>query len=87
MGKVFLVLVAVVLVVYSLYDLIATPRDRVQHLPKWGWALLIVLAPYAGALLWIVFGVAKGRSSGGGPRRGPQRPLGPDDDPDFLRGL
>lgn len=86
MGKAFLVLVAVVLVIYSLYDLMATPRDRVQHLPKWGWALLIVLAPYAGALLWIVFGAAKGRSAG--PRRpGPPRPMGPDDDPDFLRGL
>lgn len=87
MGKVFLVLAAVVLTVYSLYDLVATPRDRVQHLPKWGWALLIVLAPYAGAALWLIFGVAKGRSPGGGPRKRPPRPLGPDDDPDFLRGL
>ncbi|WP_313406824.1 PLD nuclease N-terminal domain-containing protein [Aeromicrobium sp.] len=88
MGKVFLVLVAVVLVVYSLYDLLATPRERVQHLPKWGWALLIVLAPYAGALLWIVFGIAKGRPAGGPPPpRRPRGPLGPDDDPDFLRGL
>ncbi|SKB05747.1 PLD nuclease N-terminal domain-containing protein [Aeromicrobium choanae] len=86
MGKVFLVLAAVVLMVYSLYDLVATPRDRVQHLPKWGWALLIVLAPYAGAALWLIFGVAKGRSTGG-PRKRPPRPLGPDDDPDFLRGL
>ena len=86
MGKAFLVLAAVVLAVYSLYDLVATPRDRVQHLPKWGWALLIVLAPYAGALLWIVFGVTKGRSTGGNRPR-PPRPLGPDDDPDFLRGL
>lgn len=86
MGKAFLVLAAVVLTIYSLYDLVATPRDRVQHLPKWGWALLIVLAPYAGALLWIVFGVAKGRSTGGNRPR-PPRPLGPDDDPDFLRGL
>lgn len=86
MGKVFLVLVAVVLTVYSLYDLVATPRDRVQHLPKWAWGLLIVLAPFAGAALWLIFGVAKGRSTGG-PRTGPPRPLGPDDDPDFLRGL
>ncbi|MCD9154022.1 PLD nuclease N-terminal domain-containing protein [Aeromicrobium duanguangcaii] len=87
MGKVFLVLAAVVLTVYCLYDLVATPRDRVQHMPKWGWALLIVLAPYAGALLWIIFGVAKGRSTGGPRRPGPPRPLGPDDDPDYLRGL
>lgn len=86
MGKVFLVLVALVLIIYSLYDLLATPRNRVQHLPRWGWALLIVLAPYAGALLWIVFGVAKDRPTG--PRRpNPPRPMGPDDDPDFLRGL
>lgn len=87
MGKVFLVLAALVLMIYSLYDLIATPRARIQHLPKWGWALLIVLAPYAGALLWIVFGVAHGRPAGGPPRPQPKRPLGPDDDPDFLRGL
>ena len=86
MGKAFLVLVAIILMIYCLFDLRATPRDRVQHLPKWGWAVLIVLAPYAGALLWMVFGVAKGRA-GGSPRPGPRRPLGPDDDPDFLRGL
>ena len=87
MGKLFLVLVAIVLVIYCLFDLRATPRERVQHLPKWGWAVLILLAPYAGALLWIVFGVAKDRPAGGPQRPGPRRPLGPDDDPDYLRGL
>jgi len=85
MIKAFMVLVAVVLVVYSLYDLAATPRERVQHMPKLGWALLIVCAPYAGALLWIIFGVAKGRPAG--PPPPPRGPIGPDDDPDFLRGL
>jgi len=86
MGKALLLMAAVVLLVYALYDLLATPRERVQHLPKIAWAAFIVLVPYVGALLWMFFGAARNRPAGG-PRRQPPRPQGPDDDPDFLRGL
>lgn len=70
--------------------------DQVQHLPRWGWIVLIVLVPYVGAIayLWV------GRPAGGGARSVPwpstatagfpeyeRPPRGPDDDPEFLAGL
>lgn len=86
MGKALLLMAAVVLLVYALYDLLATPRERVMYMPKLAWAALIVFFPYVGALVWMFFGTTKDRPAGG-RRPGPPRPQGPDDDPDFLRGL
>lgn len=86
MGKALLVVVWVVLVVYAVFDVLAAPRERVQHLPKLGWITLIVLLPYGGALLWIFFGQTRHRPSGPRPTWRPG-PRGPDDDPDYLRGL
>ena len=94
MGKALLVIVAIVLLVYAFFDLLATPKDRVRLLPKVLWFVVVVLVPYVGPLLWILLG---SRSD----RRGPPKPpggsygwpggrppaRGPDDDPDYLRGL
>ena len=44
------------------------------------WGFFIVVIPYVGAIFWLVARTRGGRS--GGPR-----PLGPDDDPDYLRYL
>ncbi|WP_293782117.1 PLD nuclease N-terminal domain-containing protein [uncultured Aeromicrobium sp.] len=86
MGKALLIVVWVVLVVYALFDIIATPKERVRHLPKLAWIALILLVPYAGSLLWIFFGQVRQRPSG--PRNTWRPgPRGPDDDPDYLRGL
>lgn len=35
----------------------------------------------------LPFGPQDRLGPSGGPQRGPRRPLGPDDDPDFLKGL
>ncbi|HPU12658.1 MAG TPA: PLD nuclease N-terminal domain-containing protein [Aeromicrobium sp.] len=86
MGKALLLMAAVVLLVYALFDVLATPKDRVRYLPKVAWAVVIVLLPYVGALLWMFFGTLKDRPSGQNRQSRP-RPTGPDDDPDFLRGL
>lgn len=84
MGKALPIVIAMVLLVYAFFDLYSTPRQSVRHLPKWAWFLL-VLVPVAGPLLWLFFGAAKQQRP---PRSRPQRGgLGPDDDPDFLRGL
>jgi hypothetical protein len=77
MGKALPIVVALVLLVYAFFDLYATPRTQVRHMPKWAWFLL-VLVPVAGPLLWLFLGSTPGRRPGA---------LGPDDDPDFLRGL
>jgi hypothetical protein len=89
MGKFLLVTVAITLFVYAVFDLAATPADRVRYLPKPLWFLVIVL-PGLGPLLWLAAGTQ--RSAPGGGRTSPPRPprpgpKGPDDDPDYLRGL
>lgn len=87
MGKAIFVMVAVVLMVYALFDLFAAPRDQVRALAKPFWFAIIVLLPIIGPGLWLA---TSARSSGGStpPRgHGRPRPGGPDDDPDFLRGL
>jgi hypothetical protein len=85
MGKVLLVVIPLVLLVYAFFDLYATPRQNVQHLPKWSWYVLVFL-PLAGPLLWLFLGATKQQRP---PDSRPQRggAVGPDDDPDFLRGL
>ena len=93
MGKALLVVVGVVLVVYAIFDLLATPKAQVRVLPKIAW-FVMVLVPFVGPLLWIFVG--HGRPAAPPPQRGaeggggwtpPPSPRGPDDDPDYLRGL
>jgi hypothetical protein len=89
MGKALLIVIGVVLLVYAIFDLLATPKEQVRVLPKIVWFVLLFV-PYVGALLWIFVGHAhqvpppRPRGAGGWPPPGPR---GPDDDPDYLRGL
>ena len=46
------------------------------------WVVFIVLVPYVGAVFWLAARFREGRRGGAGAR-----PLGPDDDPDYLRHL
>ena len=79
--KALIVVVAVGLSVYCLFDIASSDKRTVRTLPKPLW-FLVVLLPVAGPIAWFL--------GGRGPRRGrpPQRPqpriVGPDDDPDFL---
>lgn len=83
MARVFLVLVVFGIVIYALIDCIQTPDERVRHLPKPLWLVVVVLLPPAGAIAWLLVGRHREL-----PRqRPPSGPRGPDDDPDFLRGL
>jgi len=71
--------------IYTLTDCVQTPEDRVKGLPKIAWVIIILLFPLAGGGAWFL----AGRPSRPSPiqDRRPNRPRGPDDDPDFLRGL
>lgn len=89
MGKALIIVVAVAVTVYALFDLIATPRQNVRFLPKPLW-FVVLIVPLLGAMLWIVLGSRPYRNPPPRPspppyRRPPAR--GPDDDPDYLRGL
>lgn len=86
MGKAFIIIVAVALFVYALFDVIATPKAGVKYLPKLLWIVVLLLIPIVGPLLWLIFGQSRNRPAGPpAKRRPPVR--GPDDDPDWLRGL
>jgi len=85
MGKALLVIIPLVLLVYAFFDLYATPRDNVRVLPKAAW-FVVVLVPFAGPLLWLFLGSSRSSLPPPPPTRS-RRAVGPDDDPDFLRGL
>lgn len=74
---VVLTVIAVAFTIYTLVDVLLTDRARVRGLQKPVWALIVVLLPVIGGLLWLVIGKAR-RTSGG------SRLIAPDDDPDFL---
>ncbi|WP_299446518.1 PLD nuclease N-terminal domain-containing protein [uncultured Phycicoccus sp.] len=95
-------LLSLALTVYCLVDAIQADEAGIRNLPKLLWILLIVLFPVVGPVAWLVAGRPAGGGGsryapqqqrwGGDPgRRGQQRgqrpPRGPDDDPDFLKGL
>jgi hypothetical protein len=86
MLKALVVIVPAVLAIYSLVQVAQARSDLVRTLPRWVWALVILLLPVLGPVAW--FSLGRPRQSRGAvppPRR--RRPVAPDDDPDFLRGL
>lgn len=83
MLRVLLIVVGFGLSLYALIDCIRTEEEGIKGLPKIAWILLIVLVSYLGPIAWIVAG--REREWPTFPEQ--QRPLAPDDDPDFLRKL
>lgn len=79
------VLAGLGLLIYALIDCVqAAPLD-VRSAPKPAWIGIVLLVPFAGPLAWLM----AGRPHRGRHQRGPRpevaaRPLGPDDDPEFL---
>ena len=70
---------AVALTTWALLDVAQTPPESFRSLSKGTWGLLVVI-PFVGPAAWFVLG------TGSTPDRSP-RPIGPDDDPEFLRSL
>jgi len=85
MGKALPVVVAVVLAIYCLVQVVQSRPETVRSLPKWLWALVVLAIPVLGPVAWLVVG--RPRDGRRRPPRRPARPVAPDDDPDFLRGL
>lgn len=91
-------LVALVMSIYSVLDILTTPRAQLRY-PKLVWVVLVVALPLVGAATWLWAGRARRASVGGGQadargrdRRGwskasPSVPVAPDDDEEFLRAL
>lgn len=84
MLRVLIPLLSIALTIYAAVDCIQTPDDRVQHLPKLLWLVLVILIPWVGPIAWIVAGRQRTAPP---PRRRSSGPRGPEDDPDFMRGF
>ncbi len=91
------VLLSLALTVYCVVDAIQTEESRVRNLPKTAWVLVILIAPLVGPIAWLVAGRPEKQTGPVAERRrrwedqqrqrDARRPRGPDDDPDFLKGL
>jgi hypothetical protein len=49
-----IVLLQLILMIVALVDLIR--REKTRLLPKWGWAIVIVLGELIGPILYLIFG-------------------------------
>lgn len=96
MGKFLLAVAVLTLYIYALLDLLRAPGQSVRILPKWLWALVIILIPVLGPASYVVLGRPRVDNPpsgggdggfGGGGGRGPRGPIAPDDDPEFLKRL
>jgi Phospholipase_D-nuclease N-terminal len=92
--------IPIVLAIYAVVDCVQTPDAELRVLPRFGWLILIVFIPIAGAVAWLMAGRVRGDgerqrvawpASPGNNEPGMRRPIrrvvAPDDDPEFLSQL
>ena len=91
--RVVLIALVVFATIYALVDCLQTDRRLVRIMPKTVW-LIAVLVPVLGPVVLARRRASDARGGPGPASRGPGRrppgprgPMGPDDDPDFLRKL
>lgn len=82
----------VMLLVYCLIDCVQTDERLIRNLPRWAWIALIVIVPLFGGIGWLIAGRPAARDRAIAEGWDPDaalhpRPLGPDDDAEFLAKL
>ena len=82
MGRILMYVLPIALTIYAIADIARTDESRIKLLPKWGWFLIAIFASVIGPIAWLIAGKTRYRK----PPKG-RGPKGPDDDPDFLKGL
>lgn len=97
-----IVLVALGMWLYCLFEVLSTSEGDARHLPRFAWFMIVLLGFDFGAIAWFVFGRRRRfvtadvaawppdhHLSGESERRDPggPAPMGPEDDPEFLRQL
>lgn len=90
MVRVLLIVIPLAITIYAFFDALNTDQSEVRGMPRWTWLVAIFFLTIIGAILWFVFG--RPRKSRPAPpnnnwQQRPNPPQGPDDDPDFLRGI
>lgn len=48
--------VVLVLWIFCFIDVLTSRDDEVQHLPKWGWLVLVLFFPLLGSVAWLAVG-------------------------------
>lgn len=99
MARFVLVLAIITLYIYAFLDLARADSREVRLIPKWLWAVVMLVVLILGPALWLALGRPKveyppsggngggGGSGPGGRGPGPRGPVAPDDDPEFLKKL
>lgn len=75
-------IVVILLTIFCVVDVAQTPSDDVRVMPRWLWAVVVIGIPLVGSVCWLVWGRPRKSDRATSPR-----PVGPDDDPEFLRRL
>jgi hypothetical protein len=73
------------LLIYCLVDVISIYESRIKTLNKLAWVFIIILLPFLGPILWLTLGKERRDVSQPLARSRTKGPVGPDDDPTFLR--
>lgn len=90
MLRVILAVALLAFTVYCVVDAVQSENDEVRGLPKVMWVIVVLLFPVAGGIAWLIAGRPRSVLEailGQGRQGPPGGPLGPDDDPDFLKDL
>ncbi|WP_216380791.1 PLD nuclease N-terminal domain-containing protein [Arcanobacterium phocae] len=99
MARILIVLTALALHIYTFIDVLRTDRNNLPaRLPKAAWAVLTLIVPLIGPLLWLFFKnqdlFRSGTTLSSDSLRKPfgtgtksNGPVAPDDDPEFLARL
>ncbi|MGN0065321.1 MAG: PLD nuclease N-terminal domain-containing protein [Nocardioides sp.] len=95
MLKIVLAVATFGLALFALIDVIRTEDDRVRHLPKLVWLLVVLFFPLVGSLAWLIVGrertvpemLRDGSVADPGAARAvaPGLPLDPETDEQFQR--
>jgi hypothetical protein len=73
------------LLIFCLVDCISIYESRIKSLNKIAWVFIIILLPFLGPILWLTLGKARRNADVPAPMPRQRGPVGPDDDPTFLR--
>ncbi len=83
MLQVYVALAGLALAIYALVDCARTAEDAVRGFPKIWWVVLIAAVTLAGPIAWLI----AGRPKKAKVLQASRGPIGPEDDPEFLRRL
>lgn len=83
MGRIIVLVAVIGFGVYAFVGALQADGPRIRVMPRWLWLAVILAFPVVGPFAWLALGQPTRESI----TRRDDTPVGPDDDPDFLRRL